>query len=73
MAMRHALRRGTTEGRDGREAALPLQVVDGATLGEVRFWDEAGWAAIPVAERPRECAHKPGVGWVAMVPVACMN
>ena len=47
--------------------------VDGATLCRLRFWTEAEWAALPPGGRPPRATHRPGVGWVAAVPVETLN
>ncbi len=47
--------------------------VDGATLYRLRFWTEAEWAALPSGGRPPRATHRPGVGWVAAVPVETLN
>jgi hypothetical protein len=49
------------------------EVVDGPTLGTLRVWSEAEWAALPEADRPGTHAHRPGLGWVGAVPVVSLN
>ncbi|HEY2154901.1 MAG TPA: hypothetical protein VGH33_04680 [Isosphaeraceae bacterium] len=50
-----------------------VEVIRGEMLCAVRFWTEEQWAALPESERPRDAAHKPGVGWVGAVPVAGLH
>jgi hypothetical protein len=76
MAMRSALALVITRVREKRvESNMPrsILVTHGDMLCEVRFWGEAEWAALPEVERPRECFHKPGGGWVGIVPAAGMS
>jgi hypothetical protein len=44
-----------------------------AMLCEVRFYSEAEWAELSDRERPVDCAHKPGVGWICAVPTVGLN
>jgi hypothetical protein len=61
--------------RDPRRPPAPAvtEVVSGDMLCALRFWTEAEWDALPEARRPRDAAHKAGVGWVFAVPVAGLN
>lgn len=50
-----------------------LQVTHEAMLCEVQFWSEEDWANLPADARPAQYTHKPGVGWVGIVPVSGLN
>jgi hypothetical protein len=42
-------------------------------LFHIQVWTEAEWHAIPVARKPQLTAHFPGLGWIAALPVLCLN
>lgn len=51
----------------------PVYVTHGPSLFRLGVWSEAEWAALPDEDRPRIAEHVPGLGWVGLTPVACMN
>jgi hypothetical protein len=59
--------------RPEARAFAAIQVVNGPLLCEIRFWTEAEWDALPDGERPEDCAHKPGLGWIGAVPTVFLN
>ena len=74
--MRAELTLAMKSDRDERnQVKMPRSVVvtHGDMLCEVRFWNEAEWASLPIAKRPRERMHKPGSGWIGLVPIAAIG
>ena len=66
--MQHEYRRG--KARDMIDPG-PVHVVCGSTLCRLRVWDEAEWAATPLAERPTHVV--PGLGWDGADPIVQIN
>src|SRR5690349_11279588 len=64
---------------DDAEATEPMDCggtllcTDGPALCRVRHFTDAEWHALPVADRPARHQHIPGLGWLAALPVECLN
>jgi hypothetical protein len=51
----------------------PMLITAGPMLCRLRIWTEEEWALLPVANRPTQHTHAPGLGWIGAVPIACLN
>jgi hypothetical protein len=79
--MQHPISTAFTAGgpaASSREAAPShgariCDIVAGPTLCALRVWSEAEWETMAEDDRPAECAHFPGLGWVGAVPIARLN
>jgi hypothetical protein len=54
-------------------SAAPILVRSGPLLGQLCIWSDTGWDALPGSRRPRESVHAPGLGWVGLRIVDCLN
>lgn len=72
--LRGAFKPGTLDSAPAVETVPePLQVTCGPLLCQLHVWSDSEWAALPPADRPAQCVHAPGLGWIGAVPVECMN
>ena len=53
--------------------ADPMLITSGPMLCRLQIWTEEQWAALPLAERPAQYTHAPGLGWIGALPIACLN
>ncbi len=55
------------------EELLPMQIVVGSVLCDLKVWSDEEWAALSETERPLVYEHFPQLGWVGGVPRVQLN